>query len=123
MNFITRKCTTRMGNVFHCHQERLHHRCDHWPCIGINSFVREYFPDGTQRTSKEWAILPYDHKSGAFSAPGDSGAIIVDGNGRIAGLLTGGAGLTEATDVTYASPFYWLLQRIQNHFPNAHLYH
>ena len=90
---------------------------------GINSFVREYFPDGTQRTSKEWAILPYDHKSGAFSAPGDSGAIIVDGNGRIAGLLTGGAGLTEATDVTYASPFYWLLQRIQNHFPNAHLYH
>lgn len=89
---------------------------------GIKSFVREHFPDGTQKTSKEWAILAYDHESGAFSAPGDSGAIIVDGKGRIGGLLTGGTGQTAATDVTYASPFYWLLQRIQNHFPNAHLY-
>jgi hypothetical protein len=50
---------------------------------GANSFVREYFPNGRQETSMEWAILPYNHKSGAFSAPGDSGAIIVDGKGRI----------------------------------------
>jgi hypothetical protein len=70
----------------------------------------------------QWAILPYDHKSGAFSAPGDSGAVIVDDKGRIGGLLTGGAGQRESTDVTYASPFYWLLQRIKSHFPNAHPY-
>jgi hypothetical protein len=89
---------------------------------GAKSFVREYFPDGTHETSKEWAILPYDHKSGAFSAPGDSGAIIVDSKGRVGGLLTGGAGNAESTDITYATPFYWLLQRIQTHFPNAHLY-
>ena len=50
---------------------------------GAKSFVREYFPDGTQLTSIEWAILPYGQKSGAFSAPGDSGAIIVDSNVRI----------------------------------------
>jgi hypothetical protein len=89
---------------------------------GVKSFVREYFPDGAQETSMEWAILPYDHKSGAFSAPGDSGAVVVDDKGRIGGLLIGGAGQTESTDVTYASPFYWLLQRIQTRFPNAHLY-
>jgi hypothetical protein len=76
---------------------------------GIKSFVREYFPNGTHKTSKEWAILPHGNKSGAFSAPGDSGAIIVDGRGRIGGLLTGGAGQMDSTDITYASPFYWLL--------------
>jgi hypothetical protein len=75
---------------------------------GIKSFVREYFPDGTRRTSMEWAILGYDLKSGAFSAPGDSGAIIVDRKGRIGGLLMGGSGKADSdlTDITYATPFY-----------------
>ncbi|KAF8326997.1 uncharacterized protein EI90DRAFT_3226658 [Cantharellus anzutake] len=89
---------------------------------GIMSCVREYFENGPHQTSMEWAILPYD-KSGAFSAPGDSGAIIFDGQGRIGGILTGGTGLTETTDVTYATPFYWLFdERIKAHFPNAYLY-
>ncbi|KAK0193406.1 hypothetical protein F5146DRAFT_1110115 [Armillaria mellea] len=89
---------------------------------GIKSFVREYFPDGTHETSVEWAILPHDDKAGAFSAPGDSGAIIFDGRGRIGGLLTGGAGKTNSIDITYGTPFYWLMQRIKEHFPHAHLY-
>ncbi|KAI9460356.1 hypothetical protein F5148DRAFT_1286879 [Russula earlei] len=64
------------------------------------------------KTSKEWAILPYDSKSGQFSDRGDSGSIIVDGLGRIGGLLTGGG----------ATPFFWLLPRIQaGGFPNAHV--
>ena len=56
-------------------------------------------------------IYPYGNKEGPFSGPGDSGSIIADGNGRIIGLLTGGAGKTGSTnpDVTYATPFYWLL--------------
>ncbi|KAK0183753.1 hypothetical protein F5146DRAFT_1193358 [Armillaria mellea] len=70
---------------------------------GIKSFVREYFPDGTHETSVEWAILPHDDKAGAFSAPGDSGAIIFDGRGRIGGLLTGGAGKTNSIDITYGT--------------------
>ncbi|KAF8954752.1 hypothetical protein BDZ97DRAFT_1908028 [Flammula alnicola] len=90
---------------------------------GIMSFVREYFKDGAHETSMELAIYPYGNKDGAFSAPGDSGAIIADGKGRIVGLLTGGAGQTESTDVTYATPFYWLFdERIKEHFPNAYLY-
>ncbi|KAH8992420.1 hypothetical protein EDB92DRAFT_1945213 [Lactarius akahatsu] len=90
---------------------------------GIKSFVRQHFPDGNHETSMEWAILGHGLWSRSFSAPGDSGAIIVDGEGRIGGLLTGGSGGTESTDVTYATPFYWLLEeRIKTRFPNAHLY-
>jgi hypothetical protein len=90
---------------------------------GIFSFVRQYFDNGTHETSMEWAILPYDQKSGAFSGPGDSGSIIADGRGHIGGLLTGGSGETESSDITYATPFFWLLPRIKsNGFPDAHLY-
>lgn len=89
---------------------------------GIFSYVREYFTNNTHQTSMEWAILPYDHESDVFSAPGDSGSIIADGLGRIGGLLTGGAGKTESSDITYATPFFWLFPRIkENGYPNAHL--
>ena len=71
----------------------------------------------------ELAIYPYGNKDGAFSAPGDSGSIIADGKGSIAGLLTGGTGKTGSTDVTYATPFYRLFEeRIKAHFPDAYLY-
>ncbi|KAH9178534.1 hypothetical protein EDB89DRAFT_1842986 [Lactarius sanguifluus] len=90
---------------------------------GIKSFVRQHFPDGNHETSMEWAILGHGLWSSGFSAPGDSGAIIVDGKGRIGGLLTGGSGLMDSIDVTYATPFHWLLEeRIKTRFPNAHLY-
>ncbi|KAG6858137.1 hypothetical protein C0995_002343, partial [Termitomyces sp. Mi166 len=89
---------------------------------GVYSFVREYFSNNTYHTSKEWAILPYDKNSGVFSARGDSGSVIVDGDGQIGGMLTGGAGDMEALDITYATPFFWLFSRIKaNGFPNAHL--
>ncbi|KAG8729944.1 hypothetical protein FRC10_003284 [Ceratobasidium sp. 414] len=85
---------------------------------GIFSFVRD---DKTGHESQEWAIYNYNNKSGVFSARGDSGSIIVDGLGRIGGLLTGGAGKTETSDVTYATPMWWLWPRIKQKFPNAHL--
>ncbi|KZT19660.1 hypothetical protein NEOLEDRAFT_1158983 [Neolentinus lepideus HHB14362 ss-1] len=71
--------------------------------------------------SKEWAIYNYDKNSGVFSAPGDSGSIVVDGLGRIGGLLTGGAGKTETSDVTYVAPMFWLWPRVKTHFPDASL--
>jgi hypothetical protein len=89
---------------------------------GIFSHVREYFPNQTSRTSIEWSILPYDHDSGVFSADGDSGSVIVDSRGRYGGLLTGGAGKRVSSDITYATPIWWLLADIKaNGFPNAHL--
>ena len=89
---------------------------------GVFSYVREYFPDNTHKTSMEWAICNYDNTSRVFSAPGDSGSIIVDGLGRIGGLLTGRSGITETSDITYATPWFWLFERIKaNGFPDAHL--
>ena len=88
---------------------------------GIFSYVREYFSNGTHRTSMEWAILPYGGDSGAFSKCGDSGSVIVDRLGRFGGLLTGGAGKTESSDVTYATPFFWLWSLIKAVYPHAHL--
>ncbi len=57
----------------------------------IRSCIRNYYEDGTTDYSMEWAIVPFDDKSGAFSAPGDSGAVVADGSGRIGGIITGGA--------------------------------
>ncbi|RPD77930.1 hypothetical protein L226DRAFT_551669 [Lentinus tigrinus ALCF2SS1-7] len=89
---------------------------------GLISFVREYLDNDETRTSMEWAILPHSKMAGAFSAPGDSGAIIVDGAGRMGGLLTGGAGDADSFDVTYATPMLWLMNRIKaSGFPDAHL--
>ncbi|KAH8119558.1 hypothetical protein DFH11DRAFT_1838878 [Phellopilus nigrolimitatus] len=86
---------------------------------GIFSFVRD---EETGEESKEWAIYNYDNESGVFSKGGDSGSIIVDGLGRIGGLLTGGTGKAETSDVTYATPMWWLWPRIKQHFPDASLY-
>ncbi|KAI0760742.1 hypothetical protein C8Q74DRAFT_251673 [Fomes fomentarius] len=86
---------------------------------GIFSFVRD---DESGKESMEWAIYNYDSKSDVFSAPGDSGSIIVDGRGRVGGMLTGGAGRTETSDVTYATPMWWLWPRIQQRFPNANMF-
>ncbi|KAK0442869.1 hypothetical protein EV421DRAFT_551705 [Armillaria borealis] len=86
----------------------------------ICSFAR-YYEDDKAETSKEWAILPFDSKSGAFSAKGDSGSVIIDGLGRIGGFLTGGAGAMPSLDITYATPISFLLKRMQDnglHKPN-----
>jgi len=87
----------------------------------VFSFVRHYFKDKEPQTSKEWPVLPYDQKSNAFSGQGDSGAVVVDGRGRIGGLITSGGGDTDDFDVTYATPIEFLLQRIAEQFPDAHL--
>ena len=90
---------------------------------GVFSIVRDYFNDpSVYQTSMEWGIINYDGKSEVFSKPGDSGSIVADIRGRIGGMLTGGSGKTERPDMTYATPFWWLLERIRaNGFPNAHL--
>ena len=86
----------------------------------VFSFVRHYFKGKEPQTSKEWPILPYDQKSKAFSGQGDSGAVVVDGRGRIGGLITSGSGDTDEFDITYATPIEFLMQRIAEQFPNAH---
>ncbi|KAK0207441.1 hypothetical protein IW262DRAFT_1450873 [Armillaria fumosa] len=90
---------------------------------GVFSIVRDYFQDmSIYQTSTEWGIINYDSKSEVFSEPGDSGSVIADIRGRIGGMLTGGSGRTKSSDMTYATPFWWLLERIKaNGFPYVHL--
>ena len=89
---------------------------------GIESFVREYKDYNIYSTSIEIAIYPYSHKDGAFSAPGDFGSVVGDANSCIVNMLTGGAGQTNSTDVTYVSPYYFLDECIKMAFPNSYLY-
>jgi len=91
---------------------------------GVFSITRDYFSGdmATHQTSMEWGIINYDSKSEVFSEPGDSGSIIADIRGRIGGMLTGGAGKTKSSDLTYATPFLWILQRMrQGGFPNVNV--
>ncbi|KAG8968959.1 hypothetical protein FRB90_010782, partial [Tulasnella sp. 427] len=61
----------------------------------IRSVMRYYFKGKPGQSSREVAVLPRNSKSGAFSEPGDSGSVVIDGKGRVAGILTGGSGTTE----------------------------
>ena len=87
------------------------------------SYARHNYNDDQAKTVKEWAILSFDSKSGAFSAKGDSGSVIVDKLGRIGGLITSGTGTTESLDITYATPISFLLKAMEDSGlmnPNIH---
>ena len=78
--------------------------------------LTRYAWDGiTERTHKEWCIIPRNSEESAFSAGGDSGSIIVDAKGHIGGLLTAGTGLQHGTDITYAIPIEPLIADIERH--------
>ena len=66
--------------------------------------TRTYADYGIDKTSIETPILPYDTLHGPFSAPGNTGAIILDRAGRIVALLTSGTGKTGETDIIYGPP-------------------
>ncbi|KAH9017750.1 hypothetical protein EDB83DRAFT_2298802 [Lactarius deliciosus] len=88
----------------------------------VFSYTRKYLGDNNTGISKEWAVLPFDAWTGGshdfsakdFSAKGDSGSVVVDGAGRIGGLITCGAGKTDSIDVTYVTPIGFILKTIRN---------
>ena len=89
---------------------------------GLESFERVYAEYGINHTSIEIAVLNYDKTHGKFSDAGDSGSIVLARDGRIVGILTGGAGPTDETDITYLTPYWWLEKQIQKKYPGAFLY-
>ena len=88
---------------------------------GIESHVRRYCVLG-HWDSVEAAVYCYDKNSGPFSRVGDSGSIIVDAFGKFVALLTGGTGPTDCSDITFATPMYWLWEIVKAQFPGADLY-
>ncbi|KAG8816370.1 hypothetical protein FRC19_000408 [Serendipita sp. 401] len=89
---------------------------------GFESHERRYGLWGNF-DSVEAAVYPYDNDSGPFSRGGDSGAAIVGANNDIIAQLTGGAGPTGSSDITYGTPMEWLWNHvIKVEFPNAVLF-
>ena len=76
-------------------------------CNEVQSIVR-----ARGITTMEWCIVcGIDRRAFApFSEEGDSGSAIFDVSGRVAGILTAGAGVTPTSDVTYMTPMAWLQQ-------------
>jgi len=89
---------------------------------GLESFTRTYSDYGIEHTSNEIAVLPYDRAHGRFSDAGDSGSIVLARDGRIVGLLTGGAGPSDENSITYLTPYWWLEKQIKAKFPDCFLY-
>lgn len=92
---------------------------------GLESHVRYYHLNNNSNVptlkfkTNETTIVPYAREHGAFSARGDSGSAILDRNGRVVALLTGGGGLTDVTDITFATCWYQLLPLINETLPGA----
>ncbi|EIW74633.1 hypothetical protein CONPUDRAFT_140422 [Coniophora puteana RWD-64-598 SS2] len=90
---------------------------------GIESFVREYTGDGAVRsTAREIAVYAYSNGDGAFSAPGDSGSVVGEASCGIVGMIIGGAGQADLTDVTYVSGYASLDECIKKPFPRSYLF-
>jgi hypothetical protein len=67
-------------------------------------------------------ILSFDMSSGTFSAKGDSGSVVVDGAGRVVGIVTGGGGATDSIDVTYVTPITFVMEIVRRYNPLANAY-
>ena len=72
--------------------------------------------------SKEWVIISLNKKSVPFSDKGDSGAVVVDGLGRIGGMMTGGCRVTDSTDITYATPIEFIMEVVCRFKPLSEAY-
>jgi hypothetical protein len=86
------------------------------------TYTRKYFSLNDTAVSKELTVLSFDKSSGPFFAKGDSGSVVVDGAGRVVGILTGGGGATDSTDVTYVTPIYFVMEIIRRYKPLTNAY-
>ena len=65
------------------------------------------------------AIYNYDKPSGPFSAKGDSGALVFDGEGRMVGMLHSGMPKGRSNHVSYATPAWWAVEQLMAKYPHA----
>ena len=92
---------------------------------GLESLTRNYNAHGIHEDSVEVTVLGYGHsscKAYKFSDDGDSGSVVLGRDGRIIGIITGGAGPADGLDLTYVTPYHWLEKQIKKKFPNCFLY-
>ncbi|KAI0290306.1 hypothetical protein BC826DRAFT_1027636 [Russula brevipes] len=97
--------------------------------LNFFAYARKYVGDNDDTiVSKEWAVISED-ESTVFSAPGDSGSAVVDGAGRIGGIITSGCGYLDEfdsregqTDVTYVTPIDFVMEVIRGYKPLTNAY-
>jgi hypothetical protein len=90
--------------------------------FGCYAGLESYLCDQQGVMSTELAIYALDKHGPDFSTHGDSGALIWDGLGRMVGQLHSGqfkGPQDTPPHVTYATPGWWLQERIQKIFPDA----
>ncbi|KAI0263962.1 hypothetical protein BC834DRAFT_884755, partial [Gloeopeniophorella convolvens] len=79
------------------------------------TFGRANGLESVKRSYPEYVIRQADSLELAFSDAGDSGSIVVTREGKILGMVTGRAGPTDDTDVTWLTPYWWLQDQIKKH--------
>ena len=90
--------------------------------VGKYAGLEAYVANDLGQESIELAIYNYDKQSGDFSAKGDSGALIVDGLGNMVGILHSGMPKGASNHVTFATPAWWAVEKIKEHYPHADFY-
>jgi hypothetical protein len=88
---------------------------------GLPTLTRKKSND-TESIAIETTFVGYGGE--VFSDSGDSGAVVVDVEGRAMAMITGGSGPTDAmgSDLTYATPLHHILNRVEEVLPGYTLY-
>ena len=87
--------------------------------VGRYAGLEAYVCNDRGVESVELAIYNYDKQSGPFSAKGDSGSLIFDGQGRMVGILHSGLVKGGNSHVTYATPAWWVIDQLKVQYPHA----
>ncbi|KAI0048404.1 hypothetical protein FA95DRAFT_1582210 [Auriscalpium vulgare] len=83
--------------------------------IGRYAGLEAYLCDARGVESVELAIYNHDLKFRSFSARGDSGSLIFDGEGHMVGILHSGMG----KHITFATPAWWAIEQLKVRYPHA----
>ena len=88
-------------------------------CAGLEAYIC----DDLGVESIELAIYDYDKQSGPFSAKGDSGSLVFDGQGRMVGILHSALSNSGSNHVAYATPAWWAIEQLKLQYPHADFDH
>ena len=90
--------------------------------VGLYAGLESYFCDDLGVESSKLGIYNYDKKKGpVFSKKGDSGALILDGKGRMVGQLHSRINKGGSTNnhITHTTPTHFLIRCIKGKYPHA----
>ncbi|KAL5536327.1 hypothetical protein ACEPAF_148 [Sanghuangporus sanghuang] len=87
--------------------------------VGRYAGLEAYTCDDLGVESVELAIYNYDKQSGPFSAKGDSGSLVFDGQGKMVGILHSDLAKGGNSHVSYATPAWWALEQLMAQYPHA----